>query len=300
MHDELERAYLCFRPSTWLSTDWFTPDGLTGFAIPFFLAHPRLARLERQHMLQVEGGTRAGCMRLLRHETGHAICNAYRLHHRKRWRELFGRFTERYESTYQPQPYSKSFVTNLDNWYAQSHPAEDFAETFAVWMTPGLRWWRDYEGWPAMRKLEYVDELMIEIGEERAPKTRERPESLPRQRMRLREYWEEKRERYATEDSVEHVRELSRLFSSDPQYRRRPRAALYLREQRAALRHRVADITGQFRNVVDQVLDDLIERCEELDLHLTRTQRETHVDAAVLLTVRVMNSLQEGYHLYSR
>ena len=300
LHEELERADLEFRPYVWLSTDWFTPDGLSGFAIPFFLAHPRLARLERQHMLQVEGGTRDGCMRLLRHETGHAICNAYRLHHRKRWRELFGRFSEPYEDTYQPRPYSKRFVTNLDNWYAQSHPAEDFAETFAVWLQPGSRWWRAYDGWPAMRKLEYVDELMIEIGEERWPKSRERPESLPRQRQRLRTYWEEKRARYALDQPVEQLGELEELYSAEPQFQRRPRAAAFLRDHRASLRQRVADMSGQYRYLVDQVLDDLIERCEENELHLTKNQRESLVDAAVLLTVRVMNSLQEGYHLYSR
>ena len=28
---------------------------------------------------------------------------------------------------------------HLDPWYAQSHPDEDFAETFAVWLTPEVQ-----------------------------------------------------------------------------------------------------------------------------------------------------------------
>ena len=159
---------------------------LPGIALPFYLAHPRLMRLEKSQMLAVEGGTPRQRMMILRHEAGHAVCNAYRLHRRKRFRTLFGSVSETYPETYKPDPASREYVTHLPAWYAQAHPAEDFAETFAVWMQPGSRWWHDYEGWPVMRKLEYVDELMIEIGEEPWPRSRERPESLPRQRQRLR------------------------------------------------------------------------------------------------------------------
>ena len=70
LYRELGRAGLRFRPHVWLSTDWFSPEGVPGIAIPFFLAHPRLARLERKEMLQVEGGNARWCLQLLRHETG--------------------------------------------------------------------------------------------------------------------------------------------------------------------------------------------------------------------------------------
>ena len=118
--------------------DWFTPEGSTGFAIPFYLAHPRLLRLEHTQMLEAEGSTHDWCMKLLRHETGHAIDNAYRLHRRKDWRETFGRYSEPYHSDCRPEPQSKDYVQNLGYWYAQSHPAEDYAESFAVWLTPRL------------------------------------------------------------------------------------------------------------------------------------------------------------------
>ncbi len=80
---------------------------------------------------------------------------------KKKWQQTFGR-TSREETPdfYRPRPFSRSYVVHLDDWYAQSHPDEDFAETFAVWLTPGLDWRKRYAGWKALQKLEYVDELM--------------------------------------------------------------------------------------------------------------------------------------------
>ena len=160
---ELRQRGLRMKPHFWLSDEWFCPDGISGVAIPFYLAHPRLARLEQAQMLEVEGGTPDWCLRILRHEVGHAIENAYGLRRRKRRIQLFGRSSEKYPEDYAPRPYSKSFVVHLEAGYAQSHPDEDFAETFAVWLTPGSDWARRYAGWKALRKLEYVDALMREI-----------------------------------------------------------------------------------------------------------------------------------------
>src|SRR5262245_20177629 len=132
LNRELELRGLGFRTHVYRADEWFCPDGVPGIAIPFYLAHPRLERLELAQMLEVEGGTRDWCMRILRHEAGHAIENAYLLRRRRRRQELFGKSTQPYPDYYAPRPYSRSFVTHLDAWYAQSHPDEDFAETFAV------------------------------------------------------------------------------------------------------------------------------------------------------------------------
>ena len=136
LQTELAQRGLLFRPHFWLSNEWFTPDGIPGIAIPFYLAHPRLARLELPQMFEIEGGTHEWCMQILRHEAGHAIENAFKLRSRRRRHELFGSTREEYPEFYAPRPYSKSFVIHLDAWYAQSHPDEDFAETFAVWLHP--------------------------------------------------------------------------------------------------------------------------------------------------------------------
>src|SRR6185295_12737149 len=104
LYQELDAKSLAFRPHVWLAEEWFTPDGVAGFGIPFYLAHPRLMRLERKQMLEVEGASEAECMRLLRHETGHALCNAYRLYARRSWRAVFGSFHAHYPEFYRPRP----------------------------------------------------------------------------------------------------------------------------------------------------------------------------------------------------
>ena len=111
-------------------------------------------------MLEVEGGTPEWCMKILRHEAGHAIDNAYKLRQRRRRQQIFGPSYMQYPEYYTPKPYSKSFVLHLDSWYAQSHPDEDFAETFAVWLNPDSDWRARYADWPALKKLEYMDALM--------------------------------------------------------------------------------------------------------------------------------------------
>src|SRR5215510_14367966 len=179
LYDELRERGLRFQPYFWLSDDWYRPDGVPGIALPFYMAHPRLMRLEESQMLQVEGGEPEWCMQILRHEAGHAIENAYRLRRLRRRIELFGRSSQKYPESYEPRPYSKSFVQHLEAWYAQSHPDEDFAETFAVWLTPGIEWDKRYAGWPALKKLQYVDELMREIqGQRPRVRTRRKVDSL--------------------------------------------------------------------------------------------------------------------------
>ncbi len=172
LHGEMKDKGLKVRPHAWLSSEWFSPSDTPGIAFPFYLAHPRLMRLERKMIIDVEGGTHAECMRILRHEAGHVMQHSYALHRHRRWRSLFGRSSIRYPRYYRPDPASRNFVQHLRLWYAQSHPDEDFAETFAVWLTPRSNWRKRYEGWPALKKLQYVDELMAEIAGQKPTLTR--------------------------------------------------------------------------------------------------------------------------------
>ncbi len=309
LHDELSRAGLRFRPYVWLSTDWFTPDGVTGFAVPFFLAHPRLVRIEHRKMFEAEGGNSDWCMKLLRHETGHAIDNAYRLHWKPSWRRTFGKFTESYKNHYNPRTRSRKYVLHLDHWYSHSHPAEDFAETFAVWLQPGSRWRRTYAAWPALKKLEYVDELMADIGDQ-PPKvrSREKPDSASRLRITLREHYRRQEDRYAGDLPSVYDRQLARLFPKrdGPVHRNaqhhahRETAASFLRRSRHELRDRVAATTGHYRYVVDQALKMMIGRCRELELLVTRPKRETRLEATILLTMMTMGFLHGRGHEYRR
>jgi len=300
LYRELRSRGLDFRPHFWLSEEWFCPDGVPGIAIPFYLAHPRLLRLEKKQMLEAEGSTEEWCMRILRHETGHAIDNAYQLHRRRRWRELFGSFSQPYPDTYQPKPYSRSYVLHLDPWYAQSHPAEDFAETFAVWLKPRSRWRSQYAGWPAAKKLEYVDALMAEIAEQKPVVTsRRRVDPVRNIRITLDAYYADKRRRYAVDLPKFYDRELKRLFSDRPQDRNKPSAAGFLRRNRAELRRMVSRWTGQYQYTIDQILGDIIERCRELNLRMTRSERHARKEALVMVTAQTMNYLHAGHHRFA-
>ncbi len=270
-------------------------------AIPFFVVHPRLKRLERAQMLDVEGGTEEWCLRLLRHETGHAIDNAYRLHRRKDWRETFGNYSQKYTATYQPRPYSKRFVLHLDYWYAQSHPAEDFAETFAVWLRPASQWRKRYAGWPALRKLEYVDRLMAEIADVRPPvRNRERTESIGQLGTTLRSYYADKRRRYGEDIPDFYDRDLRRLFRPREKGERAVSAARFLRRVSPFVRAQVARWTGQYQYTIQQVLGEMIERARELDLVLPGDEQAATLDATIMLTVQTMNHLHGGHHRLTR
>ncbi|HZR85076.1 MAG TPA: putative zinc-binding metallopeptidase [Candidatus Binatia bacterium] len=294
---DLDRCGIAMRPHFWLSDDWFTPDGVPGIAIPFYMAHPRLARLEEAQMFEVEGGSPEWCMRILRHETGHAIDNAYRLRRFRRRQQIFGRSSLPYPESYSPRPYSREFVLHLESWYAQSHPDEDFAETFAVWLTPRSSWRREYAGWPALKKLEYVDELMFEKVAGRRPlvTTRREVEPLSRLRKTLGAHYAEKRKRYAVDYPDFRDGDLRRLFSDAPEYRDRPSAAGFLRRVRREVRQRVARCTGAYQYAIDDVLEDIVVRCRALRLRLTAPEEQTKIDFAILLAVHTMSALQNRY-----
>jgi hypothetical protein len=294
---ELEGRGLIFRPHYWLSDEWFTPDGVPGIAIPFYLAHPRLAKLERAEMLEVEGGDPESCLRILRHEAGHAIDNAYRLQRRPTRRRLFGDPNTEYPEYYTPKPYSKSFVQHLDHWYAQSHPDEDFAETFAVWMDPHAMWATRYAGWPAQRKLEYMDRLMRELAAVRPRVTSKRQvDPLPRLKKTLREHYRKKREHYGLDHPDFYESDLRNLFSDAPEYAKNLSAARFVRRIRKEVRSTVASFTDSYQYTIDQLLEKIIERCRELNLRLNESEDATKMDFMVFLTVQTMNYLHSGRH----
>lgn len=297
LYSELAARGLTFRPHFWLSAEWFTPDGVPGVAIPFYLAHPRLMRLEKSEMLEVEGGDVEWCMKILRHEAGHAFDNAYDLRRRRTRRRLFGSPNVEYPEFYFPKPYSKSFVLHLDSWYAQSHPDEDFAESFAVWLAPGSDWRARYEDWPALRKLEYVDRLMTEIaGLPPVNKSRRKVEPLKTLRSTLRVHYDKKREHYGVEYPDFTDKDLRRLFSDDEAYAGNMPAARFIQSIRRDARRLVSDWTGSYQYTIDQVIEDMITRCRELKLRLKFPEDRTRMDFTIVLTVQTMNHLHSGRH----
>ncbi len=297
LNEELAHRKLNFRPHCWLSDDWFSPDGIPGIAIPFYLAHPRLARLERKQLLEVEGGTQEWCMKILRHEAGHAIDTAFRLSRKASYRKIFGNSSQPYPESYQPTPSSRDYVLHLEMWYAQAHPLEDFAETFAVWLKPGSRWRTRYRDWPAIKKLEWVDDFMKSInGKKPVVCSRRTTDPLSRIRRTLRTHYRRKREHYGVDYPSVYDKDLRRLFSSDPAHRRKITAAAFLTQIRAELRRTVAKWTGEYSYTIDQVVQEMIQRCRELNLRLGSPVDEAKRDAMILVAVRTTNFLHEGRH----
>lgn len=175
---ELETAGVPIRPRCYLSTEWGVPFGSVSIGMPFYLARPDLTELHAERVGHVEGFNRADILRYLRHEMGHVVNYAYKLYDREEWVKLFGAITQPYLEEYRPSPFSKRYVRHLPGWYAQKHPDEDWAETFAVWMTPpsgsengGVKGWRDeYAAWPtALAKLEYCDHTLRSLRDEPRP-----------------------------------------------------------------------------------------------------------------------------------
>jgi hypothetical protein len=284
---ELAARDLRARPHVWVSDEWFSPDGVPGIAIPFYLLHPRLVRMERKQVLQVEGGTRESCLRILRHEAGHAVQHAFGLHRLKRWREIFGSATQPYPDFYQPNPASRRYVIHLPYWYAQAHPAEDFAETFAVWLAPGQRWRKRYAGWQALAKLEYVDELMRELAGARPPvRSQARVDPIERNDTTLGAYYAEKRERYRVASTEIYDEDLLKVFAEPAQRPRGESAATFLGRHKTRLRRMVARHTGKHELALDVVLGDMIARARELGLRTQGAPRALLVELAILLAAR--------------
>ena len=297
LREELRARGLNFKLHFYLSDEWFTPDGATAIAIPFYLAHSRLEKLEDTQMLEVEGGEYEWCMRILRHEAGHAIDNAFRLHRRGRYRELFGSFSSPYPDWYKPEPNSRDYVLHLPAWYAQAHPAEDFAETFAVWVRSSSWWKKRYAGWPALRKLNYVDHVMRELeGKPPVNKSRDRVEDLHELRLTLREHYVKKREHYAFHWPPDYDRAILRIFSAARGNNSNAGAASFMLRHRRTLCSEVSEATGAHQYAINQMLSHMINRCRELKLHVDLTDNIAMQKVLVALTVQTMNGIHSGYH----
>jgi Putative zinc-binding metallo-peptidase len=293
--EELTARGVTLRPDCYLGDEWFSPAGVPAIAIPFYLAHPRLKTLELHQMLEVEGGTAEWCQMLLRHECGHAIDHAYKFSSRPQWRKVFGRpDTEYTPETYRPRPYSKSFVRHLSNWYAQAHPDEDFAETFAVWLASTPEEWRQrYRGWKALEKLEYLDALMREVaGTPPSVANGRRISEARKLRKTLALYYAKRRKLYAEDFPDFYDADLRAIFGNGEPGGES--AARVMRKNRAALVGSIVQWTGQRKYTVNMLVRKLMLRCKELKLSAPRDLVRLQFDLSAYLAALVTNHLHTG------
>jgi hypothetical protein len=295
---ELDEKGFVFKPACYLADEWLTPDNEPIVGIPFFLAHPTLMKLEKKMMIDVEGGTKQWCMKLLRHETGHALNYAYKLYKKTKWRKIFGKFSKEYADTYRFRPYSKSFVRHLEDYYAQYHPDEDFSETFAVWLTPNLDWRAQYKGWGAFEKLKYVDEVMNEIRrKEPLVKEGEKYWQAKDMRIMLKNFYKKKRASFAEAFPDFHDSNLKKIFVSQetlPQVSKFPLAWELIKKYRRDILNNVSAWTGEKKYIINELLKTVIERSSVLKLRVPVSEPLAVLKISTYITTLVMNYMYTG------
>jgi hypothetical protein len=296
LYDELSQKGLAFHPPCHVGDEWFVPVGIQAIFIPFFLTHDRLRQLERKIILEVEGETPEMFMKLIRHEAAHAYAYAYQFMRKRKWQRTFGKSSsDETPSFYRPHPHSRGFVVHLDDWYAQSHPDEDFAETFAVWLTPGLDWRARYKDWKALQKLEYVDELMRSLaGKPPLPLSEYRVADYDCLSVKLKTYYARKRKEYEHSFPDFYDNDLRQLFVPSGDLEIHVKASVYLRRHRRELENAVCQWTNENKYRVNQLLTRLIARCDKLNLQIIAYNPKQNLSVGAYITTLVMNHLFTG------
>lgn len=296
LYAELGARSVSFRPPVYLSDQWGCPDGTPLIGVPFYLADSRLERLEAEMSGAVEDDVES--MRYLRHECGHAVNYAFRLYERSDWQRTFGSFSRPYRERYRADPISREYVRHILGWYAQKHPDEDFAETFAVWLTPGVDWRSEYAGWPALKKLDYVDRIMGEIGTMDREVLRPTPDDLPVESMNytIAEHYDSGWERIPIDDARQFDADLRRIFASAADAPAGTPAAEFIATHYREVLGRLSYWTGEPPTVVRSLLDHLIVRSRALGLRVHGLEAATLIEltafgAAVVMNYRHTHSL---------
>jgi hypothetical protein len=289
LYEELALKGLDFRPPVYLSDQWGCPDGTPWIGVPFYLADARLSKIEEDYSSAVEGEDES--MRYLRHEAGHAFNYAYRLYDRPDWRKMFGPYSRPYRERYRPDPFSREFVRHILGWYAQKHPDEDFAETFAVWLTPNLDWRRAYDGWGALAKLEYMDGVMKEIAHEVPEVPEPSDDDLPVASMKytLEEHYKDSEESIPIRDPRIFDGDLKTIFVDAEHAPGSVSAAEFLARHRREIVTRISYWTGENASIVRQFVDFLAQRVAQLDLRISGLEAATLIELTAFGTAVMMN-----------
>lgn len=289
LYRELDEKELKFHPPVYLSDQWGCPDGIPLIGVPFYLADPRLERIEDDFAEGIESD--AESMRFMRHEAGHAFNYAYRLYDRADWHHTFGSFSRPYRERYQADPFSHDYVRHILGWYAQKHPDEDFAESFAVWLTPDLDWQRAYEDWPALAKLEYVDRVMREVADDEPDIAPVTEDDLPVNAMRysLADHYRALNSGLPLRDSGIFDGDLRNIFATKSEAPTGESAAKFLASHTREIAGRIARWTGESPSAVRQLVDHLRSRVAALDLRIRGLEASTLIELTAFGTAVMMN-----------
>jgi hypothetical protein len=290
----VKKGIKCFKATVYLTDEWGCPSGEPVIGIPFYLADPKLSRLEGDvNDLESE----REIMMYLRHEAGHALNYAYRLYSTPEWRELFGPFNRRYRDDYRPVPFSRKFVRHMAGWYAQKHPDEDFAETFAVWLTPRSAWRKRYRGWPAMQKLRYIDRMVRKFGN-LEPLVGDGSTDVTVEEMELtvEEFYRQVLDQNRAAVDLAMDGELRDMFArKNPRRKNQRPAAEFVQEHRIALTDKITYWTGVKRPLVRGLVENMTRHARDLDLWVERAKEQaTLIELTAYGTTLAMNYLTRG------
>lgn len=293
LYQELEiKKLMKFRPACYLSDEWGCPSGEPVIGIPFYLARPDLSQLEKE-VNDLEDSREI--MMYLRHEAGHAFNYAYRLHRTEEWKELFGPFRRPYHDDYRPIPFSKNYVRHMAGWYAQKHPDEDFAETFAVWLTPRSGWKKKYRGWGAMPKLRYMDRIGRKLGN--AEPIRKRGETditVDEMEMTVGEFYQRNSQEIPLVDLALDA-DLSDIFNASKRRKSSRPAQPLLHENQKLVVDKVAYWTGVQRPLVKRLIAVIEKRIGELQLFADKEREEEHLaNVTAYATALAMSHMARG------
>lgn len=288
-----------FRPQCYLTDEWGCPSGEPIIGIPFYLANPDLAHLERE-MNDLEDAREI--MMYLRHEAGHAFNYAYQLYKAAEWRDLFGSFRRAYRDNYRPIPFSRKFVRHMAGWYAQKHPDEDFAETFAVWLTPRSQWRKRYKDWGALAKLQYVDRTARKLGDVEPIRRRGRTDiTVEEMESTVGEFYRLSLPQEIPLQEIALDADLQDVFNVSAKRRNGVRPAQeMLSHHRKAIIDKVAYWSGVQRPIVKQLVEAICRRVEDLGLRVDiRREPEYLTEFTVYTTALAMNYLTRGKFIHS-
>jgi hypothetical protein len=292
LYRELQQKKLMnFHPAVYLTDEWGCPSGEPVIGIPFYLANSDLAQLEKE-INDLEDAREI--MMYLRHEAGHAFNYAYRLYNRPEWKQIFGWFRRPYRDNYRPVPFSRNYVRHMAGWYAQKHPDEDFAETFAVWLTPRSGWRKRYRGWGAMTKLQYMDRLARELGHiDPVRKKGHTDITVDEMEMTVADLYRPSAEEVPIIDMATDT-DLRDIFNAKRGKRTRS-AQQFLHEHRKAVVDKIAYWTGVQRPSVKRLLEAIEKRSGELGLFIDPRRETEHLaEITVYASALAMNYLTNG------
>ena len=299
LYRELEaKGIRKFHPLCYLTDEWGCPSGEPVIGIPFYLANPDLAQLERE-MNDLEDAREV--MMYMRHEAGHAFNYAYQLYKSTEWHDLFGPFRRAYRDNYRPIPFSRKYVRHMAGWYAQKHPDEDFAETFAVWLTPRSQWRKRYQGWEALAKLQYVDRVARRLGDAEPVRRRGRTDiTVDEMDSTVGEFYRLSLPEEIPAQELALDADLADIFNVSPKRRSGVRPAHdMLREHRKTVTDKVAYWSGVQRPIVKRLVEGICKRVEELGLRVdVRRETESLMEFTVYTTALAMNYLMRGKFIH--